>query len=144
MSGHESAITRLRAQGYRITPQRLSVLDIVAARTGHIGADEVWHLAKAQHPYVDLATIYRTLQLLKRLGVVTEVVIGNKLHFELADQHNPHNHMVCSVCDAVQTLSPDYLAEFSRRLQQEFGFTPDLDNLTIGGQCSRCQSAVPA
>ena len=144
MSGHESAITRLRAQGYRITPQRLSVLDIVAARTGHIGADEVWHLAKAQHPYVDLATIYRTLQLLKRLGVVTEVVIGNKLHFELADQHNPHNHMVCSLCDAVQTLSPDYLAEFSRRLQQEFGFTPDLDNLTIEGQCSRCQSAVPA
>ena len=85
MPGHESAITRLRAAGYRMTPQRLSVLDIVARRSGHIGADEVWNLAKAQHPYVDLATIYRTLQLLKRLGVVTEVVIGNKLHFELAD-----------------------------------------------------------
>ena len=88
MSGHESAVARLRSEGYRMTPQRLSVLDIVANRPGHIGADEVWNLAKEQHPYVDLATIYRTLQLLKRLGVVTEVVIGNKLHFELADHHN--------------------------------------------------------
>ena len=38
----------------------------------------------------------------------------------------------------MQTLSPDYLAEFSRRLEQEFGFTPDLDNLTIGGRCAQC------
>ena len=138
MSGHESAVARLRSEGYRMTPQRLSVLDIVANRPGHIGADEVWNLAKEQHPYVDLATIYRTLQLLKRLGVVTEVVIGNKLHFELADHQTRHNHMVCSECYSVQTLSPAYLAEFSQRLQGEFGFTPDLDNITIGGVCSIC------
>lgn len=69
-------------------------------------------------------------------------MIGNKLHFELADQHNRHNHMVCSSCDTVQTLSPDYLAEFSHRLELEFGFTPDLDNLTIGGMCSKCQSST--
>ena len=91
-------------------------------------------------PYVDLATIYRTLQLLKRVGVVTEVVIGNKLHFELADHHTRHNHMVCSECERVQTLTPDYLAELSQRLEQEFGFTPDLDNITIGGLCSGCQA----
>jgi Fur family ferric uptake transcriptional regulator len=123
-----------------MTPQRLSVLDIVAGRTGHIGAEEVWNLAKTQHPYVDLATVYRILQLLKRVGVVTEVVIGNKLHFELTDQHNRHHHMVCSACYTVQTLRPDYLAEFSQRLEREFGFTPDLENLTIEGQCSKCSA----
>ncbi len=142
MSGHESAIDRLRTQGYRMTPQRLSVLDIVASRSGHVGADEVWNRVKMQHPYVDLATVYRTLQLLKRIGVVTEVVIGNKLHFELTDQHNRHHHMVCSHCDAVQTLSPAYLGELSQRLQLEFGFTPDLENFTIGGTCDKC-AGVP-
>ena len=141
MSGHESAIDRLRTQGYRMTPQRLSVLDIVASRR-HVGADEVWNRVKMQHPYVDLATVYRTLQLLKRIGVVTEVVIGNKLHFELTDQHNRHHHMVCSHCDAVQTLSPAYLDELSQRLQLEFGFTPDLENFTIGGTCDKC-AGVP-
>ncbi len=123
-----------------MTPQRLSVLEIVAHREAHVGADEVWNLAKAKHPYLDLATVYRILQLLKRLGVVTEVVIGNKLHFELTDQHNHHHHMVCSNCDAVQSLSRDYLAEFSRRLEREFGFTPDLENLTIEGQCAKCSA----
>ncbi len=142
MSGHESAIDRLRTRGYRMTPQRLSVLDIVASRSGHVGADEVWNRVKMQHPYVDLATVYRTLQLLKRVGVVTEVVIGNKLHFELTDQHNRHHHMVCSHCDAVQTLSPAYLDELSQRLQLEFGFTPDLENFTIGGTCDKC-AGVP-
>lgn len=142
MSGHESAVTQLRAQGYRMTPQRLSVLDIVARRSGHVGADEVWNLAREEHPFVDLATIYRTLQWLKGLGVVTEVVIGNKLHFEMADHHNPHNHMVCSVCDGVQTLTPDYLAEFSKRLEQEFGFSPNLDNITIGGMCNQCRAVT--
>ena len=141
MLEHESAVARRRAEGHRMTPQRVSVLDIVADHPGHIGVDEVWNWAREQHPYVDLATIYRTLQLLKRLGAVTEVVIGNKLHFELADHHTRHNHMVCSECKSVQTLTPDYLAEFSQRLQQEFGFTPDLDNITIGGVCSCCQSA---
>ena len=142
MSGHEVAVDRLRSQGYRMTPQRLSVLDIVASRSGHVGADEVWTQVKTQHPYVDLATVYRTLQLLKRVGVVTEVIIGNKLHFELTDQHNRHHHMVCSHCDAVQTLSPGYLDELSQRLQREFGFAPDLENFTIGGTCSKCQSTA--
>ena len=140
MSGHAAAVDRLRAQGYRMTPQRLSVLDSVAGRSGHVGADEVWNQVKAQHPYVDLATVYRTLQLLKRVGVVTEVVIGNKLHFELTDQHNRHHHMVCSHCDAVQTLSPAYLEELNRRLRREFGFAPDLGNLTIGGACAKCRT----
>ena len=97
---------------------------------------------REEHPYVDLATIYRTLQWLKGLGVVTEVIIGNKLHFEMSDHHNPHNHMVCSVCDGVQTLTPDYLAEFSRRLEQEFGFSPNLDNITIGGVCNQCRAVT--
>ena len=116
-------------------------MDCVAGKSGHVGADEVWNQVKIQHPYVDLATVYRTLQLLKREGVVTEVVIGNKLHFELTDQQNRHHHMVCSHCDAVQTLSPAYLDELNRRLQREFGFAPDVENFTIGGVCSKCQTA---
>ena len=54
MSGHETAVDRLRSQGYRMTPQRLTVLEIVAGHPGHIGVDLVWSLAKEQHPYVGL------------------------------------------------------------------------------------------
>ena len=47
--------------------------------------------------------------------------------------------IVCPECETVQTQSPGWLEEFSRRLQQEFGFIPDLDNITIGGVCSICR-----
>ena len=139
MSGHEAAVAHLRSEGYRMTPQRLSVLDIVAAGPAISALMRSGTWPRSSTPTSIWPPSTRTLQLLKRLGVVTEVVIGNKLHFELADHHNRHNHMVCSECDSVQTLSPAYLAEFSQRLQQEFGFTPDLDNITIGGLCSICQ-----
>ena len=117
------------------------MLDIVAGRPGHIEADRVWNRVKEQHPHVDLAIICRTLQPLKRLGVVTEAVIGNKLHFALADHHTWHNHMVCSEYECVQTITPDYLAEFSQIFQQAFGSTLNLGNITIGGVRSYRQSA---
>ena len=144
MSGHDTAVGRLRSQGYRMTPQRLSVLDIIAAHPGHVGVDEVWSLTRERHPFVDLATVYRTLQTLKRAGVVTEVKISHKLHFELTDQHNPHHHMVCSSCDAVYALNPDYLAGLGKRLEEEFGFVPALENFTIEGTCETCQQATRA
>ena len=123
-----------------MTPQRLSVLDFVAGRPGHIGADRVWNRVKEQHPHVDLAIICRTLQPLKRLGVVTEAVIGNKVRFALADHHTRHNHMVCSEYECGQTITLDYPAEFSRIFQQAFGSTLNLGNITIGGVRSYRQS----
>ena len=118
-----------------MTPQRLSVLDVVAGRPDHIGADGVWNRVREQHPHVDLAIICRTLQPLDRLGVVTEAVTGNKLHSALAHHHTWHNHMVCSECECVQTISPDHPAEFTQIFQQAFGSTINPGNsiIIIGG-----------
>ena len=128
-----------------MTPQRLSALGIVAGRPDHIGADGVWNRVKEQHPHVELAIICRTLQPLKRLGVVTETVIGNKLHFSLADHHTWHNRMVCSEYECAQTITPDYLAEFRQIFQPAFGSTLSPGNIvsiiTIGGVRSYRQSA---
>ena len=73
MKKQEQVIEALRKQGYRLTPQRLLVLTIVAQGGGHMGVDEVFRQAKEAYPYMDIATVYRTLHLFKRLGVVTKV-----------------------------------------------------------------------
>ncbi len=78
---------------------------------------------------------------MKRLGVVTEPVIGNKPHFALADHHTWHNRMVASEYECVQSITPDYPAEFSQIFQQAFGSTLNLRNITIGGVRSYRQSA---
>ena len=67
--------------------------------------------------------------------------MGDRLHYELTDPNARHQHMVCQVCGKAFNLSPSYLDEFSRRLVDEFGFEPDVDNFTVTGVCSRCQPA---
>ena len=107
-----------------------------------MGVDEVFQRAKAAYPYMDIATVYRTLHLFKDLGVVTEVAIGERLHYELTDPHGKHNHMVCRICDGAFNLSPHYLEEFRETLLQEFGFEPDLEHFAVSGICAECRSAA--
>ena len=104
-----------------------------------MGVDQVFRLAKEAYPYMDIATVYRTLHLLKKLNVVTEVAIGDRLHYELTDPEGGHHHMVCQVCSGAFNLGPHYLEQFRRTLMQEFNFEPDLEHFTITGICSTCQ-----
>ena len=108
-----------------------------------MGVDEVFRRAKEAYPYMDIATVYRTLHLFKDLGVVTEVAIGDRLHYELTDPDGRHHHMVCRVCNGAYNLSPTYLDEFRDTLLEEFDFEPDLEHFAITGTCSECRSENP-
>ena len=136
---HEQVVEVLREQGYRLTPQRLIVLSIVAEGHGHMDVDEIFQEAKKAYPYMDVATVYRTLHLFRKLGVVTEVAIGDRLHYELTDPRGAHHHMVCRVCNGAYNLSPHYLEEFRTTLTQEFGFEPDLEHFAVSGICAQCR-----
>ena len=141
MSGHSRALESLREMGYRLTPQRMIILSAVAEGGGHMGVDEVHRRATEAYPYMDIATIYRTLHLLKKLGVVTEVAIGDRMHYELTDPNGKHHHMVCQLCHGAFNLSPHYLEEFRATLVSEFGFEPDLEHFAISGICASCKGA---
>lgn len=144
MTQHHQAVEVLRDKGHRLTPQRMLVLSIVSDGDGHMGVDEVFRRAKEAYPYMDIATVYRTLHLFKDLGVVTEVAIGDRLHYELTDPSGRHHHMVCRVCNGAFNLSPTYLDEFRETLIQEFDFEPDLEHFAITGVCSDCRSGQSA
>ena len=143
MVQHQRAIETLRDKGHRLTPQRMLVLSIVADADGHMGVDEVFRRSKEAYPYMDIATVYRTLHLFKDLGVVTEVAIGDRLHYELTDPSGKHHHMVCRVCNGAFNLSPYYLEEFRTTLVREFDFEPDLEHFAITGICSKCRADNP-
>jgi Fe2+ or Zn2+ uptake regulation protein len=138
MLEYTKALETLRAMGLRLTPQRMLILSIVASGNSHMDVDQVFQRAKESYPYIDITTVYRTLQLFKKLGVVSEVAIGNRLHFEVANPESPHQHMVCLVCSEAYDLPPQYLEEFRHSLVQELAFEPDLKNFTVTGVCSQC------
>mgnify|MGYP001235533653 CR=1 FL=1 len=138
MNRHDQALQTLRDKRCRLTPQRLLVLSAVAEGSGHMGVDEVFRRVQASYPYIDIATVYRTLHLYKSLGVVTELAIGDRLHYELTDPEGGHHHMVCQECGGAFDLSPHYLEEFRKTLGREFGFETDLDNFAVSGVCAGC------
>ena len=140
MSTYNDILDVVRSQGLRLTPQRLIILSAIAEGEGHMNVDEVYRRAKEAYPYMDIATVYRTLHLFKKLRLVTEVGMGDRLHYELTDPNARHHHMVCQACGKAFNLSPSYLDEFRSRLVEEFGFEPDLDNFTVAGICSECRS----
>ena len=82
-----------------------------------------------------------TLRLFRGAGVVTEVEIGDRLHYELTMPGDLHHHMVCRVCSGAFNLSPHYLSEFRETLVSEFGFMPDLEHFSVTGICAVCQGA---
>ena len=141
MTRHKEILEIVKAQGLRLTPQRMIILSAISEGEGHMNVDEVFRRAKEAYPYMDIATVYRTLHLFKKLRLVTEVGMGDRLHYELTEPNARHHHMVCQACGKAFNLSPSYLDEFRTRLVEEFGFEPDLDNFTVTGVCSGCQTA---
>ena len=139
MVRHGKALETLKATGYRLTPQRVMVLSAMAEHPGHIGVEEIFREVHEVYPYIDVATVYRTIQLLKRLHLVTEVDVGGFARYELM-QANRHHHMVCRECGNAFDFSPNHMEELRKTLRDEFGFEPDLEHFAIGGLCSRCAS----
>ena len=87
-------IGRLRGQGFRMTPQRMMILSAIEAGNGHICAEEIYAQVAAKYPHVNISTVYRTLELLKKLGLVIETDLGDgRLRYHSTDKGH-HHHLV--------------------------------------------------
>ena len=139
MSGHGTAAESLRDEGYRLTPQRLMILDIIYDSQGHVSAEEIHQRVRKQYPFVDISTVYRTLNLLKKLRLITETDLGGgSVRYERLE-HGRHHHLVCRRCGDSFPLEHSLLAPLEERLLKEHGFAADLDHFAIFGLCHRCQ-----
>ena len=140
MTHYDEAISILRKSGNRLTPQRLLVLSTIAESQHHIGIDEIYKSAKAAYPYLDLATVYRTIHLFRDVGVITEIGVGDRRTYELRTRDGQHHHMLCRKCEKTFSLSPHYLESFRASLVNDFNFEPDLSNFAVAGICTDCKS----
>ena len=132
-------LSQLSEQGYRLTPQRMLVLSAIANSEHHISAEEIHARVVAKYPHVNISTIYRTMDLLKRLGLVTETDLGGgRVRYHPADKGH-HHHLVCQDCGAVIDLDESVLASLKSRLLRECKFSADLSHLAIFGRCDGCR-----
>jgi Fur family ferric uptake transcriptional regulator len=131
---------RLRARGYRLTPQRQLVLEAVGA-LGHGTPDEILTQVRRTAATVNASTVYRTLELLEELGLVQHTHLGHGAPtYSVADEDD-HVHLVCRSCGAVEEVSQVLVGETVTRLAQEKGFHVDIGHFALFGLCRGCAPA---
>ena len=129
----------LRARGYRVTPQRQLVLEAVA-KLEHASPEEIWADVQQTASGVNISTIYRTLELLEQLGLVTHTHLGHGApRYHMAAEAD-HVHLVCSSCGRITQVPPDAVGALVTALDENNGFQTDLGHLTVYGRCATCRA----
>ena len=132
-------INKLTEQGYRLTPQRMMILSTIENSSDHISAEEIYAQVVAKYPHLNISTVYRTLELLKRLGLVTETNLGGgRVRYHSAEKGH-HHHLVCQECGAIIDLDESILFPLRDTLLHEYKFIADLRHLAIFGRCINCK-----
>ncbi|MDR8407215.1 transcriptional repressor [Nonomuraea sp. 3-1Str] len=128
----------LRAKGYRVTPQRQLVLEAVKSLE-HATPEEICVKVRETARGVNISTVYRTLELLEELGMVTHTHLGHGAPtYHLAAEAD-HVHLVCRGCGEVIEVRPELAEGLVRGLDEELGFAADVHHLTVFGRCRRCR-----
>ncbi|MQY16328.1 Ferric uptake regulation protein [Streptomyces sp. RB5] len=134
--------TDLRQRGYRLTPQRQLVLEAVDTLE-HATPDAILCEVRRTAAGVNISTVYRTLELLEELGLVSHAHLGHGAPtYHLADRHH-HLHLVCRDCEEVLEADVAVAEPFVAALREGFGFETDLKHFAIYGRCARCSAASP-
>lgn len=128
----------LRKRGYRLTPQRFMIMSVIQEAREHLSVEQIAERVQERNPYVSLSTIYRTLELLRELGLIRENHLpGENPRYEVADGR-AHHHLICRGCRAVIHLDQQLLGNLSEKLQGDFHFHNLTLDLVASGYCSTC------
>ena len=139
MEHFRDIISTLSKQGYRLTPQRLMILEAIENSDDHISAEEMYSQVVARYPNVNISTVYRTLDLLKRLELVTETDLGGGRFRYHPSNKGHHHHLVCRQCGTMIDLDESLLEPLEEALLEQHNFEADLRHLAISGLCAQCR-----
>jgi Fur family ferric uptake transcriptional regulator len=132
-----SLADELRSRGLRLTAQRQLVLEAVYA-LGHATPDQVHGEVAKTAAGVNITTVYRTLELLEELGLVTHAHLshGAPTYHRLGE--NQHVHLVCRICGDIAEAPSQLLAALAETLEQDRGFLVDIGHVALFGRCAHC------
>jgi Fur family transcriptional regulator, peroxide stress response regulator len=135
----EELVAKLREREYRLTPQRIALLRLLAASEGHPSASQLYEQIRDQFPTTSLATVYKTLDVLKEIDEVLE------LRFSGADNHYdgnkpyPHPHLICIRCQKILDLEVSLAQSLIQEVAQSSGYRIVRHQLDLYGLCPDCQ-----
>ena len=138
MKKDKSLLNVLHDQGYRLTPQRMMVVEAIEDSHDHISAEEIHSKARTKYPYLNISTVYRTLELLKEKGLVAETDLGGGRFLYHPVGKAQHHHLVCRKCGKVRDIEINLLDRLKDELKAEYDFEAELEHIAIFGSCKDC------
>ncbi|HEX8152489.1 MAG TPA: Fur family transcriptional regulator [Thermoanaerobaculia bacterium] len=131
----------LEQQGLKLTTERAALVREIFATHYHFEADELLFKMKQKAVKISRATVYRTLELLVKSGMVRRVHLGeDHYHYEHVTGNSHHDHLICTTCGGVIEFHDPVLEARQREICERKKFTPTFHNLQILGVCSDCKA----
>lgn len=142
-SSRDDALEKLRKKGYKLTPQRLAVLDVLLESHGHLTPAELYDRVVCERPETGLVTVYRTLEIFLKLGLVCEIhSTGGGLAYIARVPSGHHHHLICSACGTVLDFVDCDLEDLEQRVSLVTGFEIENHFLELIGRCHDCQEQL--
>ena len=134
---------QLKTEGYKLTPQRRAILNVIADKEGkHLSTEEIYDIVKISCPEIGLATVYRTLQLLEKMTVVCRMNFDDGCNrYELVHKYedHQHHHLVCLKCGSVEEVEGDLLDALEEKIRVKYDFNITNHSVKFFGYCSKCK-----
>ena len=131
----EDFIERCREAGLKITPQRVAVYEILMKSPNHPTVEEIYEEVKKKYPFVSLATVYRTVETLERMGLARKVCYwGSSARYDA--NMDEHHHLICEKCGAIKDIYIDESVDVPEEME---GFRTSGYSVNIYGLCPACR-----
>ncbi|MEJ5172508.1 MAG: Fur family transcriptional regulator [Hydrogenothermaceae bacterium] len=128
----------LKERGFKLTKQRIEVFNEILKKRGHFEIEDIVHLLRKKNLKASRATVYRTLNILKEIGLLKEVIkFGNKTYYEVGTKDH-HDHLICLNCGKFIEFHNDEIEKIQEKVCNEFNFKPVYHRLEIYGICEDC------
>ena len=129
----------LNTAGVRVTNQRALIMEIIRQGEGHLDADEIYRRAREKEPRLSLSTVYRTLQMFKKLGLVEELHFDETHHHYEVSPSTEHHHLVCLGCGKVIEFAHPLTRYVERNVPEARDFEIVDAEISLTGYCPRCR-----
>jgi Fur family peroxide stress response transcriptional regulator len=131
-------IKYLKEKGYKVTPQRIAVYDILKNTKEHPSVDMLYSKLQPVYPTMSLATVYKSLEVFKELGLVQELNVGED-KFRYDARVNQHPHITCMDCGKVEDVDDEMLFDLVGQVEGKTGYKMVSQQLYFFGYCPCCK-----
>lgn len=139
---YQSLVEKLQIRGSRFTSHRLALLRLLAVSEGHPNAMQLFESLRPQFPTISLATVYKTISLLKEEGEVLEIDLHNDSHYD-GNKPYPHPHLICDVCGKIMDGDDTQFTHIiHQEIKEKFNFQVKREQMVFYGVCEACQKGM--